>query len=94
MPAHNAARNDQAQSRASRVLAPRRFEPNEGLEHPLQIGLRIPRLLVLDDDVDLLAVPVRTVLWRGFRVESSGRSGSGGHGELRHVGVGTLHRTG
>ena len=50
--AHDAARYGGTEAAAPGVAAARRLEPHEGLEHPLQLGLRDPRALVLNDDAE------------------------------------------
>ena len=57
MTAHDGSRGGKAEPRASGVAAARLLEPDEGLEHPLQVDLRDAGSFVLDHDVQPRAVP-------------------------------------
>ena len=58
MAPHDAARDGKPEPAAAGVAAARRLESHEGLEHPLHVGLRDPRPLVLDDNADFPIVPL------------------------------------
>ena len=55
---HDAPRDGKPEPAASGVAAPRRLEAHERLEHPLAMGFRDPRPLVLGDDAQLRIAPL------------------------------------